>query len=65
MERRERNKLSASERCVLITAWAGEAVAHIDSLPDYRRRLLEKTTLAMTVDGSGEYPINMEGHSGP
>ena len=59
------NKLSALDRRVLLTHWVGEAVAQVDSDQKYRRRLFEKTGLAMTADGTDDDLINLEGHDGP
>ena len=61
VERLESNKLTASDRRVLITQWVGEAAKQIDSDIRYRRRLFEKTGLAMTADGSDDNLINLEG----
>ena len=61
IERWESNKLTASDRRVLITQWVGEVVKQIDSDIRYRRRLFEKTRLAMTADGSDDNLINLEG----
>ena len=61
VERWKSNKLTASDRRVLITQWVGEAAKQIDSDIRYRRRLFEKTGLAMTADGSDDNLINLEG----
>ena len=61
VERWESNKLTASDRRALITQWVGEAAKQIDSDIRYRRRLFEKTGLAMTADGSDDNLINLEG----
>ena len=61
VERWESNKLTASDRRVLITQWVGGAAKQIDSDIRYRRRLFEKTGLEMTVDGSDDNLINLEG----
>ena len=61
VERWESNKLTASDRRVLITQWVGEAAKQIDSDIRCRRRLFEKTGLAMTADGSDDNLINLEG----
>ena len=45
----------------MITQWVGEAAKQIDSDIRYRRRLFEKTGLAMTADGSDDNLINFEG----
>ena len=60
-ERWESNKLTASDRRVLIAQWVGEAAKQIDSDIRYRRRLFEKTGLALTADGSDDNLINLEG----
>ncbi|CAN0135266.1 unnamed protein product, partial [Ascophyllum nodosum] len=52
---------TASDRRVLITQWVGEVAKQIDSDIRYRRRLFEKTRLAMTADGSDDNLINLEG----
>ena len=61
VERWESNKLTASDRRVLITQWVGEAAKQIDSDIRYCRRLFEKTGLAMTADSSDDNLINLEG----
>ena len=61
VERWESNQLTASDRRVLITQRVGEAAKQIDSDIRYRRRLFKKTGLAMTVDGSDDNLINLEG----
>ena len=61
VERWESNKLTASDRRVLITHWVEEAAKQIDSDIRYRRRLFEKTGLEMTADGSDDNLINLEG----
>ncbi|CAN0572255.1 unnamed protein product, partial [Laminaria digitata] len=63
MELWESNKLTASQRRILITQWVGEAAKKIDIEMgvDYRRRLFEKTGLAITADGSDDNLINLEG----
>ena len=60
IEKWESNKLTASDRRILITQWTGEATKQIDRDIRYRRRLFEKTGLAMTADGSDENLINLE-----
>ena len=65
VEKRDTNKLSASYRRVLLTHWVGETVAQVDSDQLYRRRLLDKTGLAMAADGADDNLINPEGHDGP
>ncbi|CAM9606513.1 unnamed protein product, partial [Pylaiella littoralis] len=62
----ESNKLTASQRRILITQWVGEAAKKIDvdMGVEYRRRLFEKTGLAMTADGSDDDLINLEGVEG-
>ena len=61
VEKGESNKLTASDRRILITQWTGEAAKHIDRDIRYRRRLFEKTGLAMTADGSDDNLINLQG----
>ena len=52
VKKSDTNKLSSSDRRVLLTHWVGEAVAKLDMDQLYRRRLFEKTGLAMTADGT-------------
>ena len=59
------NKLSSSDRKVLLTHWGGEAVAKLDLCQLYRRRLLETTGFAMTADGTDDNLISLEGLDGP
>ena len=54
VEKRESNKLTASDRRILITQWTGEAAKQIDREIRYSRRLFEETALAMTADGSDD-----------
>ena len=61
VEKWESNKLTASDRRALITQWTGEDAKQIDRDIRYRRRLFEKTGLAMTADGSDDNLINLEG----
>ena len=61
VEKWESNKLTASDRRILITQWTGEAAKQIDRNIRYRRRLFEKTGLAMTADGSDDNLINLQG----
>ena len=61
VEKWESNKLTASDRRILITQWTGEAAKKIDSDTAYRKRLFEKTGLAMTADSSDDDLINLQG----
>ena len=65
LEKWESNKLTASDRRVLITQWVGPAMDIVDSRPDYRFRLFENCGMAMTVDGSGDERITLEGLNKP
>ena len=65
LEKWESNKLTASDRRVLITQWMGPAMDIVDNRPDYRFRLFEKCGMAMTVDGSGDERITLEGLNKP
>ena len=65
VEKWDTNKLSASDRGILLTNWVGDAVAKVDSDQLYRRRLCEKTGLAMTADDTDDNLINLEGLDGP
>ena len=58
----ESKKLTASQRRILIPQRIGER-AKIDAEMgvEYRRRLFEKTDLAITTDGSEDNLINLEG----
>lgn len=44
--------LTASDRRILITRWTGKGVEEIDADIRYRRRLLERTGLAIMADSS-------------
>ena len=57
----ESNKLTASDRLILITQRTGRAVDKIDSDIKNRTRLFEKTGLAMAADGSDNNLISLEG----
>ena len=61
VEKWDSNKLTASDRRILITQWTGEAAKQIGRDIRYRRRLFEKTRLAMTADGSDDNLINLQG----
>lgn len=65
IERWESNSLTASDRRVLITQWVGAAMEELDSREEYRFRLFEKCGMAMTVDGSGDDRITLEGLDKP
>ena len=65
LEKWESNKLTASDRRVLITQWVGPAMDIVDNRPDYRFRLFGKCGMAMTVDGSGDERITLEGLNKP
>eukprot|EP00903_Cladosiphon_okamuranus_P011389 g10732.t1 len=65
IERWESNDLTASDRRVLITQWVGSAMQKLDDREEYRFRLFEKCGMAMTVDGSGDDRINLEGLDKP
>ena len=65
LEKWETNALTASDRRVLITQWVGAAMDKVDNRPEYRFRLFEKCGMAMTVDGSGDENINLEGVDKP
>ena len=65
VEKWDTNKLSSSDRRVLLTHWVGEAVAKLDSDQLYRRHLFDKTGLMMTADGTDDNLINLEGLDGP
>lgn len=61
LEKWEPNALTASDQRVLITQWVGAAMDKAVNRPEYRFRLFEKCGMAMTVDGSGDEYINLEG----
>ena len=65
VEKWDTNKLSASDRRILLTHWVGDAVAKVDSDQPYRRRLCEKTGLAMTADDTDDNLINLDSLDGP
>ena len=55
--------ITASEQCILITKWAGNAYHQLNR-PSYEKfwwRLFEKTGCLITVDGSEDGKINPEG----
>ncbi|CAB1110373.1 unnamed protein product [Ectocarpus sp. CCAP 1310/34] len=65
LERWETASLTASDRRVLIAQWMGAAMARLNSQQAYRYRLFEKCGIAMTVDGSGDDQIILEGLDKP
>ncbi|CAB1104161.1 unnamed protein product [Ectocarpus sp. CCAP 1310/34] len=65
LERWETAVLTASDRRVLITQWIGAAMARLNSQQAFRSRLFEKCGMAMTVDGSGDDRITLEGLDKP
>ncbi|CAB1099138.1 unnamed protein product [Ectocarpus sp. CCAP 1310/34] len=65
LERWETAALTASDRRVLITRWIGAAMARLNSQQAFRFRLFEKCGMGMTVDGSGDDRITLEGLDKP
>ena len=65
LERWETASLTASDRRVLITQWMGAAMARLNSQQAYRYGLFETCGMAMTVDGSGDDRITLEGLDKP
>ncbi|CAB1113127.1 unnamed protein product [Ectocarpus sp. CCAP 1310/34] len=65
LERWETASLTASDRRVLITQWMGAAMARLNRQQTYRYRIFEKCGMAMTVDGSGDDRITLEGLDKP
>ena len=65
METWDTNKLSSSDRRVLLTHWVGEAVAKLDSDQLHRGHLFEKTGLAMTADSTDDNLVSLEGLDEP
>ncbi|CAB1100003.1 unnamed protein product [Ectocarpus sp. CCAP 1310/34] len=65
LERWETASLTASDRGVLITQWMGAAMARLNSQQAYRYRLFNKCGIAMTVDGSGDDRVTLEGLDKP
>ncbi|CAB1098731.1 unnamed protein product [Ectocarpus sp. CCAP 1310/34] len=61
LERWEIASLTASDRRVLITRWIGAAMARLNSQQAFRYRLFEKCGKTITVDGSGDDRITLEG----
>ena len=61
VEKWESSKLTASDGRILITQWTGEAAKKIHRDTAYRKRLFEKTGLAMTTDGNDDDLINLQG----
>lgn len=61
VEQWESNKLTSSDRRILITQWVGEVVKKLNRGIRYRRRLFEKTGLMMTADGTDDDLINVKG----
>ena len=61
VEKWESNKLTASDRRILITHWTADTVTQIDGDIRHLRRLFEKTGLAMTADSSDDNLINLGG----
>ncbi|CAB1117664.1 unnamed protein product [Ectocarpus sp. CCAP 1310/34] len=57
--------LTASNRRVLITQWIGAAMARLNSQHAFRFHLIERCGMAMTVDGSGNDRITLEGLDKP
>ena len=57
---------TASEKCILITKWAGNGYHQLNrpSYDKFRWRLFEKTGCLITADGSEDDKINPEGQSG-
>lgn len=64
-ERWESKSLTASDRRVLLTQWMGAAMEVLNSRQEYRFRIFEKCRMAMTLDGSGDEKITLEGLEKP
>ena len=62
MEFWESNKLTTSQPRILTTQWVCEAAKKIDvdTAVEYRRRLFEKTGMAITAKRSDHNLINLE-----
>ena len=55
------NKISAKERRILMTQWAGHAWRELGSKPEFIRKLFEKTGCLITADGSHDDKIKPQG----
>ena len=65
LKRWESNALTVSDRRVLLTKWVATAVDIVDTCPNYRFRLFEKTGSLMTADETCDERINLEGLTEP
>lgn len=55
------NKMTASQRRVLITKWVGEAWAKVSANKSMIIRAFEKCGISVPIDGSGDNRINIKG----
>ena len=65
MQKWKSNSLAASEPRGLPIRWVVNSVERIEAMPDYRRRLVEKTGTENTAHGWLDKRIHLEGVSGP
>jgi transposase-like protein len=57
------NKMTASQRRVLITKWVGQAWDEVSAKKDMIKRAFEKCGISVPIDGSRDSCINIEGLS--
>ena len=55
------NKLSASQRRILITKWVGQAWSEVSLRKDMISRSFEKCGILVPIDGSKDELINIKG----
>ena len=55
------DKLSATDRRILMTQWTGEAWSELKENKGFLKRLSEKTGWMLTIDGSGDEYITPQG----
>ena len=55
------DNLSASDRRILMTQWAGKAWSELYSNQTFFKRLFEKTGCMITADGTDDFKISPQG----
>ena len=59
-----RGEINASQRCILLTKWIGQAWEEVSSNKEMVQRSFKKCGIAVAIDGSEDEQINNEGLDG-
>ena len=54
-------KITAGERCVLLSKWVGEAWEELSKNKDMIERSFKKCGISVAADGSEDFEIHLEG----